>query len=108
MAAIITAGDLWTYGAIGGWRDKTASIIRTRERSFFQSWQLYSSSELGAPLWSAFGIVGIGVVTPGSNLAKAGLRPGDFLAQVNGSPVRSVRDANRLLCRAPSRGVRRI
>jgi hypothetical protein len=99
-AVIITAGNLWTYGSLGGWRDKTASILRTRERSFFDSWRLYSCTELGGALWSIFGVVGVGAVVPGSVFHRGGIRPGDLLLRIDGRSVSTVIEAHRLLCRA--------
>lgn len=76
------------------------TTIREQEAEFFRAWHLYSAVEAGATPWSAFGVVGVTTVVPGSHLDKAGVKPGDIVTQINGNRVRSVRDANRLLCRA--------
>jgi hypothetical protein len=76
------------------------TTIREWETEFFRAWHLYSAVEAGATLWSAFGLDGVASVVPGSHLDNAGVKPGDFLAKVNGAQTRSVRETNRLLCRA--------
>jgi S1-C subfamily serine protease len=76
------------------------TTIRDRDAEFFRAWHLYTSAEAGATLWSAFGVVGVNKVTPDSRFDNAGVKPGDILAQINGTPIRSIRDAHRSLCRA--------
>jgi hypothetical protein len=98
-AVIVSAGQVIAYGN-QSWPDAEHSIIHERDTEFFRTWNLYSTTEAGARLWSMFGVVVVGALTPDSPFAKAGIRPGDILARIDGSPIRSVRDANRLFCRA--------
>ena len=98
-SVIVTAGRVRAHGDLG-WLDRKASIIREGDAEFFSTWKLYSAKEAGATLWSIFGVVGIGVVAPDSRFARAGIRPGDIVMRIDGTPIHSVRDANRLLCRS--------
>ena len=98
-AVVVAAGKITSSGE-PGWDDEKVSIIRQRDTAFFSTWKLYSANEAGAMLWSLFGVVGIGAVAPDSRFARVGIRPGDILTRIDGIPIRSIRDANRLLCRA--------
>jgi hypothetical protein len=98
-AVIVTAGQVIAYGN-QVWPDMEHSIIHERDVEFFRTWNLYSATEAGARLWSVFGVVVVGAVAPDSPFARAGIRSGDILARIDGTPIRSVRDVNRLLCRA--------
>ncbi len=98
-SVIVTAGRLIAYGDLG-WFDRKASIIRERDEEFFSTWKLYTAKEVGATLWSIFGVVGIGAVAPDSRFARVGIRSGDILSRIDGTPIRSIQDATRLLCRA--------
>ena len=102
-SVIVTGGQLIAYGGLG-WMsykpNQKASIVRERDTEFFSTWKLYSSSEAGGTLWSIFGVVGVSGVVPDSPFARAGIRSGDILLRIDGTPTRSVRDATRLLCRA--------
>ncbi len=97
-AVIVTAGQVIAYGN-QVWPDMEHSIIHEHAVEFFRTWKLYSATEAGATLWSIYGVVGVGAVIPDSPFARAGIRSGDILSRIDGTPVRSVRDANRLLCR---------
>jgi hypothetical protein len=97
--AITSADRILVYGS-ESWTMRPDWLICKRDTEFFRTWKLYSSTEVGAKLWALFGVVGVSAVVPGSPCAKAGIRPGDILKHINGTSVRSVRDANRLLCRA--------
>lgn len=103
-SVIVSAGRVVGHGDLDdgrGWMEKDDdSVIREQDTDFFAAWKLYSTSEAGARLWSIFGVVGIEKVVPNSPLARAGIRAGDILAQVDGTVIRSTRDVYRLLCRA--------
>ncbi len=98
-AVIVTAGHVpsrWT----DQWINPRMNIIRENDKKFFGTWKLYSPSEAGATFGSLFGVVWVRAVTPDGPFTKAGVKPGDILTSIDGSPIRSLRDANRLLCRA--------
>lgn len=101
VSVVVTAGGIVSYGNVGDVRwFKDGGIPREQDAAFFRAWKLYSASEAGAELWSAFGVVGVRAVAPDSPTARAGVKPGDLLTAIDGTPIRSVREANRLLCRA--------
>ena len=80
------------------WSEK--NVRREGDKEVIGTWKLYSVAEAGATLRSLFGAVWVPAVAPDTPFAKAGIKTGDFLVGIDGSPVRTVRDANRLLCRA--------
>jgi len=98
-AVVVTAGRLSTDGR-SDWRNSDTSIVREQDKDFFSTWKLYSATEAGATLWSAFGLVWVLGISPDTPFAKAGIKPGDILLAVDRIPSGSVHEANRLLCRA--------
>jgi hypothetical protein len=108
-AFVVSLGDVVTRsvdssvvvgrGHVERRRDRD-SIVRDTDEEFFRRWEMFSAADTGAELTSVFGVALIQHVTPASPFGLAGVQVGDVLAQVDGTPVRSVRDAHRLLCRA--------
>jgi hypothetical protein len=76
------------------------NVCRERDKDLIGTWKLYSTTEAGVGLGSAFGLVWVKAVAADSPFGLAGVKPGDVIAAIDGQPVRSARDANRLLCRA--------
>lgn len=95
--SVVFAGGDIRYLNNAGSRD---NVCRERDKDLIGAWKLYSAAEAGADLGGVLGLVWVRNVRPQSAFAAAGVEPGEFVAAVNGVPVRSVRDAERLLCRA--------
>jgi hypothetical protein len=81
-------------------QDDRRSVVRAGDVDFFRGWRLLSRADTGAELVSVFGLVWVAAVTPGSPFDRAGVRGGDFVTRVDDTPVWSVQEAHRLLCRA--------
>lgn len=80
--------------------DDPRSVVRAHDFAFFRGWEMFSPRDCGGHLRSLFGAVWADPVAPDSPFARAGVRAGDRIDRIDGTPVHTARDAYRLLCRA--------
>lgn len=95
-SVVMAGGDITYVNNLGS----KENVCRERDTELIGTWKLYSTSEAGVTLGSWLGVVWVRAVAADGPFAKAGIRPGDVLASIDGTPIRRLRDANRLLCRA--------
>jgi hypothetical protein len=79
---------------------KTRSAFHRREPKLAEFLRFYDCASEGLHVRAEDKTVFVTKVDAGKPFAAAGVQPGDRVVKVNDVPVRSVRELNRLLCRA--------
>ncbi|MBX9622838.1 MAG: PDZ domain-containing protein [Gemmataceae bacterium] len=98
--SLVVAGGTITGRNLDDHAQRPDVLLRPKEPKLAEFLKLYDSAAEGLHVRADGNSVFVTKADDGKPFAAAGIRSGDRVVKVDGKPVRSVRELNRLLCRA--------
>lgn len=99
--SLVVAGGEITFAAnMEDWARRHGAVFRPKEPKLAEFLKFYDCTAEGLHARAEDKAVVVTQVDAGKPFAAAGVQPGDRVVKVDGTPVRTVRELNRLLCRA--------